>query len=78
MDSYKKTTEKFLTALNVDSIKDVKYLCKDALGGTCVCGQPLIRKYKFLNVKNGLSCCVGKECMEYVTEYLCWKKKKYN
>jgi len=39
MNSRDETLEKFLSALKVDTIKEVKYINKDAFGGFCVCGQ---------------------------------------
>ena len=69
MNSRNETIEKFLTALKVDSVKDIKYLGKN-LNGTCVCGQPIKHCYKFFNVKNKKECFVGKNCLKYVLEYI--------
>ena len=63
---------KFLDTLKVDSIKDVKYVGKFFSYQRCVCGQPIKTAYKFTNMKNGLSCTVGKICLPYIISYLGW------
>ena len=69
MDTRTETIAKFLTALKVDSVKDVKYIGK-TLNGICVCGQPIINCYKFINLRNHRQCVVGKKCLKYVLEYI--------
>ncbi len=69
MKSEDETIIKFLTALKADSVRDVKYIGK-TLYGFCVCGQPIDYCYKFMNIKNGTQCCVGKTCLKYIFDYI--------
>ena len=74
MDNYQETILKFLNALKVDLIKDVKYKGKFLESHRCVCGQPIKTSYLFTNTKNGLSCHVGKSCLKHIALYLGWNK----
>lgn len=65
MNSYTETISKFLSTLKVDSVYDVRYVGK-TFRGKCVCGQPIQYGYKFINVRNGLECVVGKRCLKYI------------
>ncbi len=72
MDHYTETISKFLSVLNVDSIKDVKYCKKFVCNARCVCGQVIKNGYLFRNKKNDIICVVGKNCLSYVACYLGW------
>ena len=78
MNSYQETVSKFLSALEVDLIKDVKYVERTTQNGTCICGQPIKYCYRFKNIKNNLSCIVGKNCLQYIAKYLGWDDKNNN
>lgn len=69
MDGYSETVSKFLDALCVDLVKDIKYVDKN-YRGVCVCGQPIVHGYKFINTRNHKECLVGKRCLEYVFDYI--------
>jgi len=69
MESREETVGKFLETLNVDTVKDVKYVGKYYCG-TCVCGQPIRYGYKFVNKRNKKECILGKKCKQYVLEYI--------
>ena len=76
MNSKNETVSKFLSALKVDLIKDVKYVGKEIKNSKCVCGQPIQYCYYFKNIKNNLECTVGKNCLNYVANYLGWNENK--
>ena len=69
MESYKETVGKFLYALNVDTVTDIKYIGK-YYRGTCICGQPIEYGHKFVNKRNKNECIVGKRCIKYVFDYI--------
>lgn len=69
MNTKTETIQKFLTALHVDSVKDVKYVGKK-INGVCVCGQPITYCYEFKNIRNNMQCVVGERCLKYVLEYI--------
>lgn len=69
MNSFEETITKFLSALKVDSVYDVRYVGKN-YRGICVCGQPIEYGYKFKNIRNGLECIAGKTCAKYIFEYI--------
>ena len=72
MQHYEETIEKFLGALNVDLIRDVRYQGKCYGGYHCVCGQRIKNGYMFKNKKNNKGCIVGKKCLQHVAYYLGW------
>lgn len=51
MEHYDETISKFLEALNVDSIKDVRYQGKIFTYQRCICGQRIQTCYVFRNQK---------------------------
>ena len=72
MNSKEETITKFLEALNIDTIGDVKYDEKLCGRLRCVCGQPIKNGYLFTNKRNHLQCVVGKNCLPHITWYLNW------
>ena len=73
MKHYEETIVKFLDALNVNLVRDVRYQGRCYGGYYCVCGQRVKKGYRFKNEKNGKECVVGKNCLQYVAEYLKWE-----
>ena len=73
MKHYDETISKFLEALNVDSIRDVRYQGKKFTYQRCICGQRIQTCYVFRNRKNKKQCFVGKKCLEYIAYYLGWE-----
>lgn len=73
MSHYEETIGKFLDKLNVDCIREIRYCGKHYGNEHCVCGQRIRHCYVFTNKHNGKKCVVGKECLNYVAEYLGWK-----
>lgn len=72
MKHYEETITKFLDALNVDLIGDVRYQGRCYGTYHCVCGQRIKRGYMFINEKNNKDCIVGRKCLQHVAEYLDW------
>ena len=73
MKHFEETIIKFLAALKVDLIQDVRYQGRCYGDYYCVCGQRIKRGYMFKNEKNSNDCIVGKNCLHYVAEYLKWE-----
>jgi hypothetical protein len=73
MDNKTEAITKFLGALRIDLIRDVKYNGRVEGPHRCVCGQPIQRGYHFINTQNHLECVVGKNCLNYIAWYLNWK-----
>ncbi len=63
---------KFLSKLNVDTIKEVKFKNKTYNETKCVCGQHIIIGYNFYNKRNGKTCTIGYKCLQYIADYLNW------
>ena len=72
MKHYEETIAKFLDALNVDLIEDIRYQGRCYGTYHCVCGQRIKRGYMFRNEKNNKDCIVGRKCLQHVVEYLNW------
>ena len=72
MNSKEETITKFLGALHVDTIAEVKCIEKVRGRFWCVCGQPIKNGYLFTNKRNHLQCVVGKNCLPYIAWYLNW------
>ena len=72
MNHFEETIVKFLDALNVDLIRDVRYQGRCYGGYHCVCGQSIKRGYMFKNIRTKNKCIIGKDCLQYVAEYLRW------
>ena len=72
MKHYEETIAKFLNALNVDLIGDIRYQGRCYGGYHCVCGQKIKKGYIFKNEKNNKDCVVGKKCLQYIADYLSW------
>lgn len=73
MEHYDETISKFLEALNVDSIKDVRYQGKIFTYQRCICGQRIQTCYIFRNQKNKKQCFAGKKCLKHIAYYLGWE-----
>ena len=65
---------KFSKELNIDSIYRIKYCGKHIGDSRCICGQPIKKGYVFYNECNKKRCLVGKNCLPYIIEHLCWNK----
>lgn len=76
MNSAEETISKFLSTLNVDSYRNVKYIDKyKSVNCYCICGQKINTAYLFQNIQNNKKCYVGKNCLKYIAEYLGWNDK---
>ena len=73
MNSAEETISKFLSTLDVDSSRDVRYICKCQRSSChCVCGQKIETAHLFQNKRNKKECYVGKNCIRFIAEYLGW------
>ena len=59
---------KFLSALEVDSVKDISFFSGDQQG-ICICGRSIVHGVLCVNRANNLTCLVGNTCLRYVKDY---------